>query len=271
MLVTQATRIQTIGPELFDAILPETSREGIRWSGGIGGRPLEVAIDFRNPGPTFSEPASARIDIAPFGAFVPGELLATAAVPSLPPGGVWTFRTAVASGDLPAWTRTPRVRPSVPTRSARPSRSSRRPASFWSRLWSDDSLPLVEGVHFVGNLNIFVTARQPVERHMTRAVKLRAGAANLGRFVVGNGKPADYTFHPAVCEPGWRMDLHPYGWDKMVNIRHGAATLVIVPPPKAESGKAAVRVERVGSWRKSSTLVEFELEVGASGSKCYSF
>ena len=295
MLEIQPVRIPTIPTELLAPPLPlrgtprtpvpELSREGIRWTGGVGGKPLEVAMDFQNPGRSFSESVTARIDIAPFGAFVPGELLATAAVPSLPPGGRWTFRTAIASGDLPGWAGE-RTLPRGLPRPLRWEGPSVDPAlqNRQSAIWSWKSLPaddrgglrrffdlrhaIKPGAHFIGNLNVFVTER-PVERHMARAVKLKPGHPNVAMFCVGNRLPAEYRFQPAVCEAGWHMDLMPYAWDRQVQIAFETALLIIVPPEKAESGKAAVRVERVST--RESALVEFELEVGASGSKCYFF
>jgi hypothetical protein len=289
----ETARIHTFRPEILEAPLvlrgpprtplPELTREGIRWRGGVGGRPLEMEIDFLNPGRTFSEPSSARIDIAPFGAFVPGQPLATAAVPSLPPGGVWTFRTAVASGDLPSWAERGTSPPAAPPRWERPFIDPGLPRT--SAVWSWKSIPLrgkrtlrgildlrnfiQPGAHFIGNLNVFVAADRPVERHSARAVELLAGRPNLGMFCIGDGQQAEYRFQQAVCEPGWSMELQPYAWDRPEPITRGGAVLIIVPPPKAESGKAAVRVDRVSTGE--STLVEFELEVGASGSKCYFF
>jgi hypothetical protein len=65
------------------------------------------------------------------------------------------------------------------------------------------------------------------------------------------------------------MELEPHGWDRPVRIERGLATLLVVPPRTAESGRAAVEVERVTTGE--STLVEFELDVRAGGSRCYSF
>jgi hypothetical protein len=285
----ETARIQTFCTEILEAPLPELSHEGIRWSGGAAGRPLEVAIDFRNPGHTFSQPASARIDIAPFGAFVPGELLATAAVPSLPPGGAWTFRTAVASDDLPSWAARGTSPPATPPRWERPSVDpaiETRKGALWS--WKAMPTPdtaedggtrgrsrlrwrslLRSDTHFVGNLNVFVSARRPVERHMARAVKLMAGKPNLGMFSIGDKRQAEYRFHPDVCEAGWSMEIQPYPWDTPVPITRGHAVVIIVPPAKAESGRAAIRVDRVSTGE--SALVEFELDVRAGGSKCWFF
>ena len=123
--------------------------------------------------------------------------------------------------------------------------------------------------HFIGNLNVFVTAGRPVERHVARAVKLKAGKPNFGMFCVGDGRRAEYRFHPAVCEPGWTMVLQPYGWDTPAPITNDGAVLLIVPPEKAESGRAAIRVDRVSTGE--SALVEFELDVRAGRSKCWFF
>jgi hypothetical protein len=123
--------------------------------------------------------------------------------------------------------------------------------------------------HFVGNLNVFVSRRRPVERHVRHAIGLAPGRDNLAMFMVGDGKQDTYTFRVSRSEPGWDAQLLGYGWDRPARIATAMIPLTIRPATGAESGGLAIAVRRESSWKEA--LVEFEIETTAAGSKCYFF
>jgi hypothetical protein len=166
------------------SVRPVILREGISWTGGTAKSALKLQLTLTNPASQPSDPTTARVEVAPFGAFVPWSPLARVSVPALPPGGSGLV-TATAAGDAPL----PRVRLDS------------------SMLELMRCMLESRSVHFVGNLNVFVSRAAPVERHMRRAIGLRVGHKNLAFFMVGDGKPDAYSFSIGHCEPGWEMEL----------------------------------------------------------------
>lgn len=225
---------------------PIILREGISWSGGVRKSALRLELMFENPSPQPTVATTARVEVAPFGAFLPWSPLARVVVPGLPPGGR-RLVTATAAGDAP---------------------DPRGPLGFSgvARLLRDALTS--RSVHFVGNLNVYVTRRAPVERHMQRAVGLKPAHKNLALFCVGDGRPDAYTLHIGELEPGWEMELVELDWGVPARFASQMIALCITPRERADSGRASVVVERGSTGER--VPVEFELEAKASA-KCYFF
>ncbi len=122
--------------------------------------------------------------------------------------------------------------------------------------------------HFVGNLNVFVTRKAPVERHIRRAVGFSPDRPNMAMFCIGDGRPDRYTL-TLEAPPSWEAMLLGAEWGKPVELSSGCLRLVIVPPTRADSGRIAVWVDRESTREK--VPVEFELDVRPGGAKCYFF
>jgi hypothetical protein len=226
---------------------PVIRREDIRWTGGANGVPLRIALAFENPSDRPSAEAIARVDVAPFGAFLDWSPLTRVTVPSVSPGKRRVLTATLAGDALPP-----------PPALA---------AFSWASAVSRMSKMALDA-HFVGNLNVFVSRAAPVERHVQRAVGLRPGRDNLALFCVGDGKADAYTFSIGSAEPGWDVEILGIAWGAPVQISSGVLALRIRPGPNAESGGVSVLVER-GSTRQV-VPVEFELDVAAR-SKCFFF
>jgi hypothetical protein len=219
-------------------------RDGIRWSGGRGDRPLVLALAFDNPEDRPTAPTTARVQVAPFGVFQTWKALTEIEVPAIAPRDREIVTGIAPSGGLP------RV------------------------MEARDGEERILDVHYVGNINVFVTRDAAVERHVRRTIGLRAGRENVSRFFVGNGEPDSYTFSLEACETGWDLSLArgddggaPIRLGKPVVIAREFLTALVRPPAGSETGRIAVAVER-GSTGESAT-VEFELETTRLGSKCY--
>jgi len=225
---------------------PVIRREGIRWTGGANGVPLRIALAFENPSDRPSAEAIARVDVAPFGAFLDWSPLTRVTVPSVPPGKRRVLTATLAGDALP-----------------RSSPFQARSMAFRLRRMSQTS-----GVHFVGNLNVYVNREAPVERHVQQAVGLRPDVDNFAMFCIGDGRPDEYTFSIGSAEPGWDVGILGVAWDAPVGISSSVIPLRIRPAPRAESGGVSVLIRR-GSTRQV-VPVEFELDVAAR-SKCFFF
>jgi hypothetical protein len=227
---------------------PVIRRQDIRWSGGSGGTPLRIELAFENPSRLPSAATAARVDVAPFGAFLRWSPLATIGMPSLPPGGRRVLTTTLAGdADLP---RPPAINPTAFAL-----------ASFFPR-------SVTAGAHFVGNLNVHVNRSAPVERHVQRAIGLQPGVENFALFCVGDGRPDRYTFSVGSLEPGWDVEVKGVAWGEAVEIDAATIPLRIRPSPRAESGGVSILVGREST--RQVVPIEFELDVRAR-SKCFFF
>lgn len=246
---------------LVAAPAPRLRHQGIHWEGGIGGKPLQIALTFENPHPQTSVQSEARIEIAAFGAFVPGKPLTSVIVPPIPPGGKTTVTTSVPDEDLPAidWpqTRRPGIRSLLRTFLRLGQLTDMNDARSESAL---------QPFHLVGNLNVFVNDSEPVERHMQRAFGLARDLTNVACFCVGDGRRDSYVFSFDAEGAGWQVDLQGTRWNEPVRIDHFWFTLLIVPPPEATRGRLTVWVERQSTGRR--VAVEFDLAVGAGPARC---
>jgi len=236
--------------------LPVIARDGIRWSGGRGNRPLVLALSFENPGDLPTEATTARVQVAEYGVFQDWRGLTEVEIPAIFPGD-----REIVTGLAPA-----HGLPEVP------------PAK-------DEEARILD-VHYVGNINVFVTRDAAVERHVRRTIGLRADRENVSHFYVGDGQPDSYAFALDHCEAGWdvslfRGDHMPDGspndspgvvpreiaFGEPVLIAREFLTAIIRPPARAETGRIEIGVKR-GSTGESAT-VEFELETTRLGSRCY--
>jgi hypothetical protein len=247
-LETESRLFTPVSPSSRVLAVPVIRREGIRWTGGAGGKPLSVELAFENPSPLESSPATAEVEVAPFGAFLRWTPLARITMPPLPPGGRRSL-TATLAGDT-SLPRPPELKPFSPATSL-----------FALRR-------VAHAHHFVGNLNVYVNRSAPVERHIQRAVGLRPGVENLALFCVGDGRPDRYTFSVGSLEPGWDMEIVGVAWDAPIGIATTTIPLRVRPAPRAESGGVSVLVGRESTGQV--VPVEFELDVAAR-SKCFFF
>lgn len=245
--------IRAFSPGTF-LVYPSIRREDIRWTGGAGREPLRFELIFENRASRPSAPVTARVEVAPFGAFLPWRPLVKVAVPPIPPGGRRVV-TETVGGDAPL--------PPLPA-TAPGTRLQAGAIQGLAGLLSSRNLP-----HFVGNLNVYVSGRRPVERHLQRAVGLRPACDNIAVFCVGDGKLDGYTFSVRNCQPGWEASLPGVSWNSAVPISFAYLALSIRPPSTAESGTLSVQVRRESTGQ--TVDVEFELEAGAVGSRCYVF
>jgi hypothetical protein len=243
--------------------LPVIRREGIEWSGGIGGAPLEIRLKFENPSTVRTTMATARVEVAAFGAFVPWNPLTAVAVPPIPPDG----RVAVtATVDLPDPDDTPQLLAQMQNARS-PDQAMGAMAALLRVMfqWKDRDQLEMHPVHFVGNLNVFVTPRRAVERHQQRAIGLQPGHANFTLFFVGDHRQDSYSLrHDA--EPGWDVQLSDWEWDRAIRIRGRAFPIAITPPPGVEYGRIAIWVKRHSTGEE--VPVEFELATDAKTLAC---
>src|SRR5262245_37554913 len=167
---------------------------------------VRIEVTVRNDGFGPSRPATAMLQSAPLGAFVPWRPLALLRVPSLEPGESVVV-SAEATPTLPAPLGPPdRVAPrqlltALGAEDDRP--ATARPA----RPLATDLLRLVgrPGTHWAGNLNIFIGGKA-VERHLAQALRAYPGQGNVAMFVVGSG-PDEYRFRLEGDAAGWDVTL----------------------------------------------------------------
>jgi hypothetical protein len=249
--------ISLLRPSGPDLPCPIIRRESIHWTGGANRTPIRIQLDFENPEHRPSRMVSAHVEVASFGAFLTWKPLTTVQVPPVPPWG--RVRIATAGGDKALPTLASLTIPSLARGLFRTGTLKSFP-DFFSR----GSSP-----HFVGNLNVYVTRTQLVERHVGHAVGLRPGCQNLACFMVGDGRRDRYTFTIGQSDPGWDLRLQGVEWDTPVEIESAMILLGIEPPRRAQSGHVSVLVHRGSTGQK--VPVEFCLETHAAGAKCYSF
>ncbi len=253
--------------------------------------PGEVLIEFtvRNHGAARSEPTTAHVQAAPLGAFVAWRPLDEIVVPSLGPGEEITLRLRAEDDTPPLLTEPQRVTSSV-LLTALDLRDRRDPADRPDpdEVTTDirtslpaDPLRLLGrgGLHWAGNLNIFIGGRA-TERHMAQALRVHPGRTNIVMFVVGQGAD-DYAFSLEGSAAAWNARLFesPYMVGRRGNdaplepgrwIRiHGTATLMLAmnPPADCRQGTVNVHVDQKSTGREA--VVEFSLDPKAKGPGCY--
>jgi len=238
-------------------------RQGIRWSGGIAGKPLKIEFLVENRGTEPSTPRPVRIDVAPFGAFVPWRPLTRLDLPGIPPGGRVVMTATAGDDELPQTTDL----------LGRGRADLRRPrySTMFSTLLSAMRVlqrrsTALKDAHYVGNLDVHVRGCEPVERHVQEAVGLQAGTENWSMFMIGDGSDDRYTLR-LEAGPGWRVNFEPGNWDTPM---HGPVHCIIVtfvPPAEAERGHVAIWVRRDSTGQE--VPVEFELVAEVPEARCY--
>ncbi len=125
------------------------------------------------------------------------------------------------------------------------------------------------GLHWAGNLNIFVGGRA-VERHLAQALRVYPGRLNVAMFVVGSGRDA-YRFHVVGEGTDWKARLHDMTDGKTLTLDVRGETAVaegrwiktpgqrlmmlsLEPPADCGAGAVAVhvtqRLDRPGGRRR---------------------
>jgi hypothetical protein len=185
-------------------------RTGIRFH-NLDREHVAIEIEVENRGPATSEPASLRLEAAPFGAFVRWRPLATLAVPAIPPGRTKVLRIVVQQPrPQPLGNFSGLVPPALRTASGFERERRRAVVGQFAHLQAmllargaisarstalpPDILDLLDGAgpHWAGNLNVWI-GHEPVERHLAPRLRIHAGRANLAAFCVGD-RPDGYAF-----------------------------------------------------------------------------
>jgi hypothetical protein len=265
--------------------------------GNLTPEQVRIEVTVTNAGEAPSSPTVARIEAAPFGAFLPWSPLATLPVPALPPGGsaVLTLdaRRVAPALQLDA-DRTPprRLLTALGAEDERPGRSRSRAetrAALLNAALPAPPLPTDlfqllgrQPTHWVGNLNVFVN-NIPVERHLAQALRIYPGAQNLAMFVVGSHQKDAYRFW--LEGPGARWDARladgtdvralldlpsaaPVDTERWIDAQSMRLMfLMISPPASCEQGHVEVHVEQRSTGRQA--VVEFSLDPEAAGAGCY--
>jgi hypothetical protein len=220
-----------------------------------------IRVKIKNESQQPSNPASVRLESAPFGAFVPWRPLAILRVPALKPGESRELNVKAARPHPTPLGDFNRVPPMalLTAVSASPDESSRGPVAGLSALLNlirkqgtsrpanatgarattlpPDLWELLgrEQPHWAGNINVFVNNRT-VERHVAKALRIYSGRTNLAMFVVGDpGKRDAYAFEIVGLPSDWTAALHSMS---------GAQTLVIGSSKEPIQKKQWVEADR---------------------------
>ena len=238
---------------------------------------VRIEITVHNESDSPSSPTTMRVDVAPFGAFLPWRTLTERPVPPIPARG----RTVVAfdatrpatTGALGSFERLPPAR--LLTAVAAGDDSGRGRAGLGPDLFQLLGRP---GNHWVGNLNVFL-GREPVERHRAPKLRVHAGRRNLALFCVGT-VPDAYCYDLAGEGAAWDAQLlgaaGGHGFRPGAEIELGtwietrpptAVFACIQPPADAVRGALEVHVRQRSSG--DCAVVEFDLDPRAAGPGCY--
>src|SRR5262245_31825643 len=170
---------------------------------------VQIAITVTNGGLDRSPLAPARIQVAPFGAFVDWKPLTVIEVPRLEPGESTVLRTdaeRVFPKPLGPPDRVPpgRLLTALDFDGEEP--KHRDPASpARPRKLSASPFDLLTGreTYWAGNLNIFIGGTD-VERHLAKSLRIVPGRTNVAMFIVGDrGGPESYRFDLKGLDADW--------------------------------------------------------------------
>jgi len=272
-------------------------RTGIRFH-NVDPEHVAIEIEVENRGPATSEPASLRLEAAPFGAFVRWRPLATLVVPPIPPRRTQVLRIVVQqprpqplgsfSGLLPPALRTasglePERRRAIGGQLAHLQAMLRARGAISARSTAlpPDLLDLLDGAgpHWAGNLNVWIGS-EPVERHRAPRLRIYPGHANLAAFCVGD-RPDRYAFRVKCAAAEWGLALYDVAsgasiecsrepreeprWHAVPGLSY--VLLVLRPPRDCARGEALVHVTQCSS--EKTAVVEFDLDPSAAGPGCY--
>lgn len=256
--------------------------------------PLQVAIQIKvtNTSTHPSPPATAVVQAAPFGAFVPWQPLIDLPIPPLAPGEVRFLRArAVAYRPQPLGSpdRVPprRVLTALGFAGDSPREQARETAEAKpgaSNLPADLMQILGQEIpHWAGNINVLVGTRD-VERHLARALRIYPGRVNMAWFFVGSGGRDAYAFRLQGTRTDWDARLFdmtdrrslvvqveeapqiaPDQWIPSEGTR--MMLLALRPPTDCRAGSVAVWVTQRSTGR--TAVVEFSLDATAAGRGCY--
>ncbi len=282
-MTTAVLRQPTTTPAAGASLIVE--RADIQFSDVSPGR-VAVSVLVRNEGDEPSAPTAAVLSAAPLGAFVPWRPLAVVRAPSLAPGESAVLRTeairpAVAPLGPPDRVPPRRLLTALGADDERP-QARRRPTPG---VLPADLMDLMgrPGLHWAGNLNVFVGGRA-VERHLAQALRVYPGRANVAMFVVGSGRDA-YRFHIAGAGADWKARLYAateWNWvfagsesgkppiteGRWIQTRSQCLMMLSLEPP-ADCGAGAVAVHVKQRSTGQEAVVEFSLDPRAAGPGCF--
>ena len=270
---------------------------------------VRIRVKVHNDGASRSKPAFMTLESAPLGAFVPWQPLAALSVPALEAGEARELTVDVKRPrptPLGGFDRVPprRILAAVnaPDHPSRPNSGLKTLLGMMIRprqTGSNTTVALAATVgnlapdlmdllgqgqpHWAGNINVFVN-RQPVERHMAKALRVYAGRTNLAMFVVGgSARPDAYAFDIVGLNPDWRAVL--FNLTNSETLVVGSAdrpiretewietpgNMVVVlatrPPDNCKAGNVEIHVTRRSCGE--TAIVEFDLDPSAQGTGCY--
>lgn len=270
----------------------------------VAGDKVRIQVTVSNTGTRLSQQTTMRLESAPLGAFVPWQPLAQLVVPALEPGESRTLTIDMKRprpAPLGDFNRVPpkklltAISADQPPQRARngliailglldrgqksPSRDMDRKDSLAPDLW--DMVGRGQP-HWAGNINVFI-GRKPVERHLSRALRIYPGRTNMAMFIVGEPrKPDAYSFEIVGLSSDWKTALYdttnnqnlladhsraPIKEMQWVEARNLMVMLATQPPIQCKVGKLEVHVTRRSSG--TTAIVEFDLDPGAEGAGCY--
>jgi hypothetical protein len=237
-----------------------------------------LRILVHNEGSETSEATTARIETAPFGAFVPWRPLGEVEVPPVPARGQVILRLRARVEPLPSLGPPDRITTEgLLTAFDLGDRdpSGRRDA----RLLPPDlfrALGLGHGA-WAGNFNVFL-GEEPVERHWAGRVRVTPGAVNRAVFFLGSGPDAyrldcegDGTaWQPSLARPGSMLFTPgtriPLGeWHEFPY--RFPVVLSFFPTTSAGSREMRISVRQRSTGK--TAYVEFTLDRDADGPGCY--
>lgn len=249
---------------------------------------IEIHVANRSAGR--SAPTEMVLQVAPLGAFVPWQPLATLPVPALRPGEVTTVR-GLARVVQPRPLGDPaRIPPKklltalgLADEPSRRRRRRKRSADLWD-LAADPMQLLMPGrAHWMGNLNVLI-GKVDVERHLARALRVMPGRVNVAWFMVGSGCRDAYAFHMNEQGRKWDAKLYdmtsyravlvdlaetpPLAHDRWIDSTGTRMMLLALQPPRdCDAGTVEVHVTQRSTGREA--VVEFSLDPNAAGPGCY--
>jgi hypothetical protein len=137
--------------------------------------------------------------------------------------------------------------------------------------------------YFAGNINVFVSSRAPVERHMAKALRIYPGVVNAAMFIVGDGRPDAYSFQLKGLSQEWNALLRLGNRMTFIGVSQPGMSiresewvespgqtpvmLHVSPPEGCQTGNVEVHVTRRSCG--STAIVEFNLDPAAQGAGCY--
>jgi hypothetical protein len=268
---------------------------------------VRIELTVHNNGAHRSPPTLIRIESAPFGAFVPWTPLTQIRVPALEPGESRELSTeasrahpaplgdfnrvpprrlltAVASDDQPspvgggvvAFIELLRRRQAPRVASTGAAGKGFLAPDLWEWVGREQT-------HWAGNINVFVN-RQPVERHMAKALRVYPGRTNMAMFIVGPPRRPDaFAFELRGLETDWKACLYDVTSNRTLVVdsadapieeerwveTNGALMVVLATRPPADCSTGNLQVHVTQRSSQKAAVVEFDLDPKAQGPGCY--